>query len=160
MPREQDIVAGTIQWGREAEDAGNGTMTGLEHLMTKLDEICKKVLDKTEWIAISTGGHDGPHVVGTWGDYVRALDAGENMLIIPAGRMHKTEENLKQNNRVTLLCGTRQIAGSHGQPGQGCEIVGTGEFHPSGAHFELVKAKFPWARAALVVHVKEAKTQL
>lgn len=128
--------------------------------MAQLDEVCRQVIAKTEWIAISTGGPDGPHVVGTWGDYVRALGIGNDVLIIPAGRMHKTEANLKHDNRVTLLCGSRQVSGSGGQPGQGCDIVGTAEFQTSGAHFDAVKVRFPWPRAALVVHVKEAKTQL
>jgi hypothetical protein len=30
----------------------------------------------------------------------------------------------------------------------------------SGPHFDAVKAQFPWARAALVVRVEEAKPQL
>lgn len=128
--------------------------------MTQLDGICRQVIAKTEWIAISTGGPDGPHVVGTWGDYVRALGVADDRLIVPVGGMNKTEANLKHHNRVTLLCGTRQVLGSGGQPGRGCEIVGTAEFQTSGIHFDAVKARFPWARAALVVHVKEAKTQL
>jgi len=128
--------------------------------MAKLDEVCKKVIEKTEWIAITTAGPDGPHVVGTWGDYVRMLGFGDDTLIIPVGRMHKTETNLKHDNRVILLCGTRQVLGSRGTPGQGCDIAGAAEFQTSGAHFDAVKAKFPWARAALVVRVQEANTQL
>ncbi len=128
--------------------------------LANLDDACKRVIEKTEWIAISTCGPDGPHVVGTWGDYVRALGVRDDLLIIPAGRMHKTEANLKLDNRVMLLCGTRQVLGSRGQPGQGCHIVGTAEFQTSGATLEAVKAKFAWARAALIVHVIEAKTQL
>lgn len=128
--------------------------------MAKLDEVCRTVVEKAEWIAISTSGPDGPHVVGTWGDYVRALGVEDDVLTVPAGRMYKTEANLRHDKRVTLLCGTRQVLGSRGQPGQGCEITGTAEVDTSGAHFEAVKAKFPWARAALVVHVKEARTQL
>lgn len=128
--------------------------------MAKLDEICRSVLDKTEWIAISSGGPDGPHLVATWGDYVRALGISDDVLIIPVGRMQKTEANVKRDNRVTLLCGTRQVTGSRGQPGQGCDIAGAAEFQTSGPNFDAVKSKFPWARAALVVHVTEAKTQL
>lgn len=132
----------------------------VEFPMAQLDEICRQVIAKTEWIAISTGGPDGPHVVGTWGDYVRALSIANDVLVIPAGRMHKTEANLKHDNRVTLLCGSRQVSGSSRQPGQGCDIVGTAEFQTSGTHFDAVKARFPWARAALVVQVKGSRTQL
>lgn len=128
--------------------------------MAKLDETCRKVVEQTEWIAISSSGPDGPHLVATWGEYVRALGIGDDLLIIPAGRMQKTEANVKRDNHVTLLCGTRRVTGSRGLPGQGCDISGTADFQTSGPHFDAVKAKFPWARAALVVHVTEAKTQL
>jgi hypothetical protein len=60
---------------------------------------------------------------------------------------------------VELLCGTRQVQGTRG-PGKGCGIVGKAEFQTAGPHFNAVKAKFPWARAAIVVSVDEAKPQL
>jgi hypothetical protein len=127
--------------------------------MAKIEGICKEVLDKAEWIAIATTGPDGPHVVGTWGDYVRAFGTQNDTLLIPVGLMHKTEANLKHCNRLELLCGTRQVQGAHG-PGKGCGIVGKAEFQTVGPHFDAVKAKFQWARAALVVNVEEAKPQL
>jgi Pyridoxamine 5'-phosphate oxidase len=127
--------------------------------MAKIDGICKEVIDKTEWIAISTAGPDGPHVVATWGDYVRAFGTQADTLLIPVGHMHKTEANLKGDNRVELLCGTRQVQGTHGL-GKGCAIVGKAAFQTAGPHFDAVKSKFPWARAALVVSVEEAKPQL
>ena len=127
--------------------------------MGKIDAICKDVIDKTEWVAIATMGPDGPHVVATWGDYVRALGVQDDRLLIPVGHMHKTEANLKRDNRVELLCGTRQVQGSHG-PGKGCALVGKAEVQVRGPHFDTVKAKFHWARAALVINVEEAKPQL
>jgi hypothetical protein len=127
--------------------------------MAKIDGICKEVLEKAEWIAIATTGPDGPHLVATWGDHVRALGIGDGTLLIPVGQMHQTEANLKHGNRVELLCGTRQVQGTHG-PGKGCGIVGRAEFQTAGPYFDAVKAKFQWARAALVVNVEEAKPQL
>ena len=127
--------------------------------MAKIDGICKEVLDKTEWIAITTTGPDGPHAVATWGDYVRAFGIEDDTLLIPVGNRHKTEANLKRDNRVELLCGTRQVQGTLGS-GKGCGIVGKAEFQTAGPHFDAVKAKFRWARAALVVNVEEAKPQL
>ena len=127
--------------------------------MAKIDGICNEVMDKTEWIAIATTGPDGPHLVATWGEHVRALGMEDGTLLIPVGLMHKTEANLKYGNRVELLCGTRQVQGTHG-PGKGCGIIGKAEFQTTGPHFDAVKAKFQWARAALVVNVEEAKPQL
>jgi hypothetical protein len=127
--------------------------------MPRIDGICKEVIEKTEWIAIATIGPDGPHVVATWGDYVRALGVKNDTLLIPVGFMRKTEANLQRDPRVELLCGTRQVQGTRG-PGKGCGIVGKAEFQTAGPHFNAVKAKFPWARAAIVVSVDEAKPQL
>lgn len=127
--------------------------------MAIIDAICKEVIDKTEWIAIATTGPDGPHVVATWGDYVRALGIQNDTILIPVGLMRKTEANLQHDRRIELLCGSRQVQGTRG-PGKGCALVGTAKFQTAGPHFEEVRAKFPWARAALVVSVEETKPQL
>jgi predicted pyridoxine 5'-phosphate oxidase superfamily flavin-nucleotide-binding protein len=127
--------------------------------MAKIDGICREVIEKAEWIAIATTGPDGPHLVATWGDQLRALTIEGGTLLIPVGHMHKTEANVRRDNRVELLCATRQVQGIHG-PGKGCGLVGTGEFQTTGPHFDAIKAKFNWARAALVVSVDEAKPQL
>ncbi len=90
---------------------------------------------------------------------MRALGGGEDTLLIPVGLMQKTEENVRRDNRVELLFGTRQVQGTHG-PGKGCGIRGRAEFQTAGAHFDAAKARFPWARAVMVVKVEEVKTQL
>ena len=82
--------------------------------MARVEGMCREVIDAAEWIAIATAGPDGPHVVATWGDYVRALGVGGDTLVIPVGHMHKTEANLQSDSRVELLCGTRQVQGAHG----------------------------------------------
>ena len=95
--------------------------------MVKIEGKYKEIMDKTEWVAIVTSGENGPHVVATWGDYVRELDIKDNeVIVIPAGHYNITEENLKKNNRVELLIASRQVEGTYG-PGQGCCISGTGE---------------------------------
>lgn len=127
--------------------------------MAQIDAVCRSVIEKTEWIAIATAGPDGPHVVGTWGDYVRALGIQGDRLLVPVGHMYKTEANLKRDNRVELLCGTRQVQGAHG-PGKGCALAGKGQFEMAGPRFDEVKAKFQWARAVLVINVEDAKAQL
>jgi len=128
--------------------------------MGKIEGKCKEVLEKTEWVAIATCGDDGPHVVATWGDYVRTMgvtDAG--VIIIPAGKYNKTEENLRKNNRVELLIASKQVQGSHG-PGQGCSLIGKGEVQISGEFAKAAKKSFSWARGALVIKVEQVKTQL
>lgn len=127
--------------------------------MSKIEGICREVIEKTEWIAIATTGTDGPHVVATWGDYVRAMGIKDDTIVIPVGGMRKTEENVKRDNRVELLCGTRQVQGAHG-PGKGCSIIGKAQVLTAGAAFDAVKARFAWARAALVVKAETVAPQL
>ena len=127
--------------------------------MAKIDGVCREVLEKSEWIGLATAGPDGPHLVATWGDYVRALGIGDDRLLIPVGGMHKTEANLKRDNRVELLCGTRQVKGTHSL-GRGCGITGRAELQTTGPYFDAAKARFPWARAVMVVSVEEVKPQL
>ncbi|MCC6211834.1 MAG: hypothetical protein IT513_12410, partial [Burkholderiales bacterium] len=67
--------------------------------------------------------------------------------------------NLRANSRVQLLAASKKVQGSK-SPGQGCEIRGTGEIVASGKYVDAVRAKYPWARGALVVRVEETRTQL
>ncbi len=127
--------------------------------MSNLDAACQEVIEKTEWVAIATVGQDGPHLVATWGDYVRQMGFDGVTLRVPVGGMHTTQANLQRDPRVRLLFGTRLVQGAHG-PGKGCVIAGRAEIQTDGQEYAAVKAKFPWARAAMVVHVEKAEPQL
>lgn len=128
--------------------------------IVQIEGKCKEVLDNTEWVAIATCGASGPHVVATWGGYVRALKTEENgIIVIPAGYYNVTEENLKKNNSVELLIASRKVQGTNGI-GQGCCISGKGEIQTSGKFADLAKSKFSWARGALVITVEKVNTQL
>ncbi len=127
--------------------------------MSKVDSTCQEVIEKSEWVAIATAGTDGPHLVGCWSHNVRALGIEDDVIVIPAWHYNQTEENLRRNNRVELLFASRQVKRPDGS-GQGCCVRGRAELVTSGAAADAVKAKFPWARGALVVTVEEAKTQL
>lgn len=127
--------------------------------MAKIEGNCRDVCEATEFVTIVTTGDDGPHVVGNWGDYMRALGIGADTIVLPAGRYRQTEQNLRKNNRVQLLVASRKVQGTR-SPGQGYLIVGTAEIVSSGEIADAVKAKFPWARGALVIHVEEVTAQL
>ena len=127
--------------------------------MAMLDAVCREVLDATEFVAIVTSGPDGPHVVATWGDYIRQLGMEDDRLLIPAGFYQHTEENLGRDPRIQLLAGSRRAEGTQG-PGQGCLLEGTGAIVTSGEEMDRVKAKFPWARGALVVRVEKVSALL
>ncbi len=127
--------------------------------MAKIEGACREVCETTEFVAIVTTGDNGPHVVGNWGDYMRVLGIKNDMIVFPAGRYQQTEKNLLGNNRVQLLVASKKVQGTRSL-GQGCLIIGRGEILCSGDNVDAVKAKFPWARGALVIHVEDVKTQL
>ena len=127
--------------------------------MTKINGACRNVCEETEFVTVVTMGDDGPHVVGNWGDYMRVLGIKEDMIVFPAGRYHQTEKNLRRNNRIQLLVASKKVQGTRSL-GQGCLIIGTGEIFTSGDIVDAVKAKFPWARGAMVIHVEDVRTQL
>jgi Pyridoxamine 5'-phosphate oxidase len=127
--------------------------------MTKIEGVCRDVCEATEFVTIVTTGNDGPHVVGNWGDYMRVLGIKENMIVFPAGRYHQTEKNLRKNNRIQLFVASKKVQGTR-SPGQGCLIIGAGEILSSGDIVDVVKAKLPWARGAMVIQVEDVKNQL
>ena len=127
--------------------------------MTEIEGVCRDVCEATEFVTIVTMGDDGPHVVGNWGDYMRVLGIKDNMIVFPAGRYQQTEKNLRINNRIQVLVASKKVQGTR-SPGQGCLIIGTGEILSSGDIVDTVKARFPWARGAMVIHVENVKTQL
>jgi hypothetical protein len=127
--------------------------------MTKIDGNCRDVCEATEFVTVITTGDDGPHVVGNWGDYMRALGIGDDTIVLPAGRYRQTEQNLARNNRVQLLVASKKVQGTR-SPGQGYLIVGTAGIVTAGEIAEAVKSKFPWARGALVIQVEEVTAQL
>jgi predicted pyridoxine 5'-phosphate oxidase superfamily flavin-nucleotide-binding protein len=127
--------------------------------MAGIDGICRDVCETTEFVAIVTSGDAGPHVVGNWGDYMRILGISKDTIVFPAGRYQQTEQNLRKNNRIQLLVASKKVQGTN-SPGQGFLITGTAEILSSGSVVDAVKAKFPWARGAMVVDVEDVTAQL
>ncbi|UFS71909.1 pyridoxamine 5'-phosphate oxidase family protein [Geomonas sp. RF6] len=113
-------------------------------------EKALEVLKHPGVVAIATQGEDGPHLVNTWNSYLQFSEEG--WMLIPAGYMHETETNISKDNRILLTIGSHEVQGKLGA-GTGFLIKGTAEFLYAGASFEQVKARYPWARAALAVKV-------
>jgi hypothetical protein len=64
--------------------------------LTKIVGKAKEAMEKTEVVTIGTCGGDDPHLVTTWGDYVRVIGIKDGeVIIVPAGGCHRTEENLQ-----------------------------------------------------------------
>lgn len=123
--------------------------------MAKIDGVCREVIEKSEWVAIATAGPDGPHVVGTWSDYIRTLGySDDGVFHVPVGGMGRLEKNLASDDRVELMWGTRAVAGANG-PGKGCLVRGTGEIQTTGDDADAARESFPWARGVLVLTADE-----
>ena len=113
-----------------------------------LPEKLKDVLKKDGVVAIATLGQDGPHMVNTWNSYIHVTEDGR--LLIPAGYFQRTERNVAFNDQVLITLGSSKVAGRLG-PGTGFLIKGKAAFIASGPDFEVLKAKFAWARATLAI---------
>lgn len=101
-------------------------------------------------VAIVTMGDDGPHVVNTWNSYIQVTP--DEQVLIPVGGMVRTEANLETKNGLLLTLGSREVEGNHG-PGAGFLVKGTAAFVKSGEPFDIVKKRFPWARAAMEITI-------
>ncbi len=127
-------------------------------MIMELDKRCKDVLEKTEWIAISTFSGTEPHIVAAWGHRLREIGIqGDGMIVLPAGKYIQTENNLKKDSRIQMLIVSGEVERSDGQKGQGYRISGRGEIQTKGAMAELVKDKYPWARGALVAKIENVE---
>ena len=122
-----------------------------------IPEKLLEVLKQDGVVAIATLGQDGPHLVNTWNSYIKVTS--DERLLIPVGYMHRTEANIAFNNQVLLTMGSSKVAGNMG-PGTGFLVKGTAAIAASGADFEEIKVKFPWARAVLAVSIASATQTL
>lgn len=118
-----------------------------------IPEMLREVLKHEGVVAIATVGKDGPHMVNTWNSYVVVSD--DERLLIPAGYMNKTEANVAFDDRVLLTAGSVKVRGLQGA-GTGFLVRGKASFVTSGPDFEVMKARFRWARATLAVAVESA----
>jgi Pyridoxamine 5''-phosphate oxidase. len=122
-----------------------------------LPEKFHQVLQHEGVVAIATQGPDGPHMVNTWNSYIEL--SGNDKLLIPAGYMNETEDNIANDNRVLLTLGSREVEGFHG-PGTGFLIHGTAKFVTEGPSYAVLKQRFPWLRAALEITIESVKQTL
>jgi hypothetical protein len=122
-----------------------------------IPETLREVLKYEGVVAIATVGQDGPHMVNTWNSYVIVSD--DERLLIPAGYMHRTEANVAYDDRVLLTAGSIKVRGIQGA-GTGFLVKGKASFVTSGPDFDVVKARFRWARATLAVAVDSATQTL
>lgn len=124
-------------------------------MIVELDEKCREVIEKTEWVSITTSSKEGPHTVAAWGYRLRKMGIREGAIVLPAGKYIQTEQNLKEDSRIQLLIASGEAQRADGKKGQGYRISGRGEIQLEGAMADLVKAEFPWARGAIVARIEK-----
>lgn len=131
----------------------------LRSVYKMIDEKFVEVLTSSpdSGFAIVTQGPNEPHVVNSWNSYVHIAEDGT--LLVPAGRMAETEKNLEKDNRIQLTITNREVMGKS-YKGTGFLVKGTGEFLKEGPGYDIIKSKFPWARAALAVKVDSLEQTL
>ncbi len=120
----------------------------------KLIEVIKTPPDSA--FAIVTQNNGDSHVVNSWNSYI---EISGDKIVVPVGRMLKTQDNLKADNRVKLTITNREVMGER-YKGTGFLVSGTAFMASEGTYFDLIKSKFPWARAALVVSCLECEQTL
>jgi predicted pyridoxine 5'-phosphate oxidase superfamily flavin-nucleotide-binding protein len=118
-----------------------------------IPEKLQEILKTDGVVAIATLGKGGPHLVNTWNSYIRISPEGR--LLIPAGYMHKTEENINHNPEALITLGSSKIKGLHGT-GAGFLIKGKAAFVTSGPDYDALKSTFSWLRATLAVTIDSA----
>lgn len=121
-------------------------------------ELLKKILDSNLDSGVSIVSNNGneAHIANTWVSFVKLVN---NTLWIPVGGMNKTEEFLKKNDVLILSFCNREIPGTM-YNGCGVHVKGNGKIKSEGEIFEAIKKEFDWARAVLVVDIKETKQVL
>jgi hypothetical protein len=120
----------------------------------KLIEVIKTPPDSA--FAIVSQSNGSSHVVNSWNSYIEIVD---EKIVIPVGRMFKTEENLAIDDKVKLTITNREVMGKRYR-GTGFLISGIAFMESEGTYYDLIKNKFPWARAALVVSCQECEQTL
>ncbi len=122
-----------------------------------LNEKLLQVISHEGVVTIVSWNNIEPHIANTWNSYVNATP--DDRILIPAGGMQRTQENVEQNNNVKVSLGSKEVIGFQ-YPGAGFNIEGTAKFLESGSDFDMMKEKFPWLTRVLEITVSSAKQMI
>jgi len=123
-----------------------------------LSEKFLEVLQNEGVVSIVTVGADEPHIVNTWNSYL--VVTSDERILIPAYAMRSTEKNLKQNSKLKMAVGSKNVQGYNNYQGTGFIVEGTGKFIESGPEYEMMKEKFSFLTRVLEITVASAKQML
>lgn len=125
-------------------------------MKTDLFNIISEILKHEGTATIVTEGKDGVHVTATWNSYI---EFNFDSFIIPAGGLNKTENNIKNGSKITMLIGAKEVQGINSM-GTGFRMNGAATFVYSGSVFDKVKSRFSWARAAMIFTIESSEQLL
>lgn len=107
--------------------------------------------------SIVSWSNNEAHIVNTWNSYINVTEDGR--VLIPAAGMYSIEGDIKENKKVKVTVGSKEVQGQYG-PGAGIRIEGTAKFLTSGAEFDMMKGKFPFLSRVLEITVELSKQTL
>lgn len=122
-----------------------------------LTEKFFEVISHEGVVSIISWGKGEPHVVNTWNSYLTLTK--DNKILIPAGVMVKTEANIKENNKVKMTLGSKEVQG-HFTQGAGFRLEGTAKFISLGEEYDMMKEKFPFLTRVLEITLTEIEQTL
>ena len=122
-----------------------------------LTEKFFEVISHEGVVSIISWGKGEPHVANTWNSYLTITK--DNKILIPAAGMVKTEANIKENNKVKMTLGSKEVQG-HFTQGAGFRLEGTAKFISSGEEYDMIKEKFPFLTRVLEITLTEVKQTL
>lgn len=117
-----------------------------------------EVLGNEGIVTIVTWGKTEPHIVNEWNSYLVVTE--DERILIPAGIMRTTEENVKVNNKLKMALGSKNVVGYNNYQGTGFVLEGTARFFNSGAEFNMMKKKFQFLTRVLEITVTSATQML
>lgn len=123
-----------------------------------LTEKFYEVLKHEGVVSIVSWGASEPHINNTWNSYLVIKD--NDKILIPAAGLHSTEEDIKENNKVKVTLGSREVMGFNDYQGTGFRLEGTARFISSGSDFDMMKEKFSFLNRVLEVTVESSKQLL
>lgn len=122
-----------------------------------LTEKFFEVISHEGVVSIISWGKGEPHVANTWNSYLTLTK--DNKILIPAAGMVKTEANIKENNKVKMTLGSKEVQG-HFTQGAGFRLEGTAKFISSGEEYDMMKEKFPFLTRVLEITLTEIEQTL
>lgn len=122
-----------------------------------MNALLRQILEHEGVASIVTGKQGVPHVTATWNSYIEIEADGR--LLIPAGGLSQTEQNILMDNRMFMLIGSKLVPGRRTM-GTGLRLTGNAEYIYTGHSYDKIKSRFPWTRAVLVFTIENSEQLL